>query len=332
MGAAAFSLSMGGRLSNGAMDQKPLPLEPGSTSSRLPHCSVVVATRNRSSNLRRLLEGLVQQAGAPAFEVVVADNGSLDDTSAVIDSFRSELTLHSVRVLEPGKGRALNAALALAQGEIIVFTDDDVMPAPDWLNRLYASALANPDKNIFGGKIRVDEAPVPNWIRKSFNLMGLLTARHDKGERDTIYPSGEYPLGPNMAIRQEILNATARPYPEDMGPGTGQPVGDEVFFFMQFSPPEATDRLYIAGAVVTHEVEEENIKFPSALRRAWLAGRSRAWENMPSDNSLTRIASAKQTILRRLQTCRSLRELACLSARYMGYRWGVRERRVQGVQ
>jgi glycosyltransferase involved in cell wall biosynthesis len=297
-----------------------------------PQISVVVATRNRAQALERLLVGLQRQANAPAFEVVVADNGSLDDTPAVIGAFRSEFALNSVHVPKPGKGRALNAALALAQGEIIVFTDDDVMPEPDWLNRLYGSALANPDKDIFGGKIRVDETPVPNWIRQSFNLMGLLTARHDKGERDTVYPSGEYPLGPNMAIRRELLKSVPRRYPEDMGPGTGQPVGDEASFFMQFSPPEATDRLYIAGAVVTHEVEEENIKFPSALRRAWLAGRSRAWENMPSDSSLTRIASAKQTILSRLQTCRSLRELACLTARYMGYRWGVRERRIESAQ
>jgi glycosyltransferase involved in cell wall biosynthesis len=128
MGSAAPSVSMDERVIKVAMDKGDLSLE--SKESSLPQCSVVVATRNRSSNLRRLLEGLVQQAAPPAFEVVVADNGSLDDTPAVIDSFRSELALRSVRVPEPGKGRALNAALALAQGEIIVFTDDDVVPEP----------------------------------------------------------------------------------------------------------------------------------------------------------------------------------------------------------
>lgn len=328
MGAAAFFLSMGGHLSNRAMAQTHLPLEPGPTSSNLPHCSVVVATRNRSSNLRRLLGGLVQQTAPPAFEVVVADNGSFDDTPTVIDSFRSALALHSVHAPEPGKGRALNAALALAQGEIIVFTDDDVMPEPDWLFEIHRAANDFPTHNIFGGRIEVDSAAVPGWIGRSFNLMGLLTSAHDKGGSPVTYGYAEYPFGPNMAVRRKLLADDVRLYPEDMGPGTEQPVGDETGFFLQISPPEAQDRLFVPSARVLHEVEPENVAFGKALKRCYQAGIASGRLRLPvvSKGAISndQALSTSAVILQRLRSTRSAQELACIISRYLGYRTGRR--------
>ena len=296
--------------------------------SNLIATSVLVATRNRSSNLRRLLEGLVQQAAPPEFEVVVADNGSLDDTSAVINYFRSELALHSLLVPEPGKGRALNAALALAQGEIIVFTDDDVMPEPDWLFEIHRAANDFPIHNVFGGRIEVDLAAVPGWIGRSFNLMGLLTSAHNKGCSPVTYGYAEYPFGPNMAVRRRLLAGNAGLYPEDMGPGTGQPVGDETGFFLRISPPEAKDRLFVPSARVLHEVEPENVAFGKALKRCYKAGIAHgrlrlpavARGALPEDQS----ASTAAVIVQRLRSTRSVRELACITSRYLGYCRGCR--------
>jgi glycosyltransferase involved in cell wall biosynthesis len=65
--------------------------------------SVVVATRNRASALVRLLEGLRRQVEAPPFEVIVADNGSTDDTPAVLAAGSSgAMTLRVIRVEQPG--------------------------------------------------------------------------------------------------------------------------------------------------------------------------------------------------------------------------------------
>lgn len=290
--------------------------------------SVVVATRNRSGNLRRLLEGLVQQKAAPAFEVVVADNGSFDDTPAVIDSFRLGLALRSVRVPEPGKGRALNAALAIAQGEIIVFTDDDVMPETDWLSEMSRAANDFPMHNVFGGRIEVDLSSVPGWVRRSFNLMGLLTSAHDKGDSPVTYGYAEYPFGPNMAVRRRLLAGNARLYPEDMGPGTDQPVGDETGFFLRISPPEAKDRLFVPSARVLHEVEPENVAFGKALKRCYQAGIAHGRLRLPAVASGAlpkgRPSSNAAVIFQRLRSTRSVRELACITSRYLGYRQGCR--------
>lgn len=310
------------------MDKKNSPLEPMSTVHEVPQISVVVATRNRASNLQRLLEGFVQQAGLPSFEVVIADNGSVDDTPAVIDLFRSELALRSVRVPEPGKGRALNAAIALAQGEIVVFTDDDVTPAPNWLSEIYNAAKRFPDHNVFGGRIEVDPVAVPGWVRRSYNLMGLLTSAHDKADTPVTYGYAEYPFGPNMAVRRKLLGEIARPYPEDMGPGTRHPVGDETGFFLRISPPEAKDRLFVPAARVLHEVEPENVAFVSAVKRCYQAGIAHGRLRLPAvaRGALPegQSSSTAALVFQRLRSTRSVRELACITSRYLGYCRGCR--------
>jgi hypothetical protein len=293
-----------------------------------PKVSVVIASKNRAGTLHRLLKMLVEQTDAPAFEVLIGDNGSADDTPAVIDSFRSELALSSVRVPEPGKGRALNAALALAQGEIIVFTDDDVMPEPDWLYEIDRAANDFPMHNVFGGCIEVDLGSVPGWIGRSFNLMGLLTSAHDKGCSPVTYGYAEYPFGPNMAVRRRLLACNVRLYPEDMGPGTEQPVGDETGFFLRISPPEAEDRLFVPLARVLHEVEPENVAFGSALVRCYQAGIAHGRLRLPAvaRGALSEDQSPPTAalIVQRLRSTRSVRELACITSRYLGYRRGCR--------
>jgi glycosyltransferase involved in cell wall biosynthesis len=283
--------------------------------------SVLVSTRNRANLLARLLNGLAGQIGPPSFEVIVIDNGSRDDTGGVIERARKRLTLHCVREELPGKSRALNAAIKLARGELVVFTDDDVLPQPDWLARLHAAALRYPHLTIFGGRIDVNTEAVPGWVLESFNLMGLLTSAHDKGEKDVHYGYGDYPFGPNMAIRRKLIAGLKAPYPEHMGPGTSLPIGDETRFFMQFSPPESNDRLFVSSARVLHEVEEGNVAFKSAMKRCFLAGRASASLGLPAtpQNNHGKSPSVLMVALDRIRTCRTLREFACISARFFGY-------------
>ena len=282
--------------------------------------SVVIATLNRSSSLTRLINELSAQVDAPPFEVIVGDNGSSDDTRRVVENARDRLQVHYVQEERPGKSRALNAALRFARGELIIFTDDDVIPQPDWLSQLYSAAQRYPDMNIFGGQIDVNLEEVPSWIKRSFNLMGLLTSAHNHGESDTRYKYGQYPFGPNMAIRRHLLTGHEAPYPVHLGPGTDCPVGDESVFFMKFSPPAARDRIFVPSARVFHEVENENIKFHSAIRRCYIAGRGQGCLRLPALSESPEVHSSTfGLILARTSSCKSVRELICISARYIGF-------------
>ena len=282
--------------------------------------SILIATRNRSSSLARLIDALSAQVDSPPFEVIVGDNGSSDDTPRVVENARAQLKIHYVYEGCPGKGRALNAAFKLAQGNLIVFTDDDVLPHRNWLAQLYATSLKYPEVNIFGGLIEVNFKDDPHWIQRSYNLMGLLTSAHKCGDTDVIYPYGQYPFGPNMAVRRHLLMGTDAPYPEHLGPGTKYPVGDESAFFLQFSSPGAGDRIFTPSAKVFHRIEPHNMTFNKVLHRCYVSGRGSV--HIPYSGSALFSDSRSSTwnlIFSRMKSSKSLRELICISARYCGY-------------
>ena len=97
--------------------------------------SVVVPTRNRAPRLRELLGSLAAQTLAgEQFEVVVVDDGSTDDTDAVLAEASGRLSLRTVRPGETGNAaRARNAGWRAAAAPVVAFTDDDCVAAPEWL-------------------------------------------------------------------------------------------------------------------------------------------------------------------------------------------------------
>ncbi|MEO9169733.1 MAG: glycosyltransferase [Candidatus Baltobacteraceae bacterium] len=94
--------------------------------------SVVIATKDRASYLERALRSFEIQTGAPSFEVIIVDNGSGDDTSAVVErqTARGAYPVTYVYEPEPNRGKARNRGIACAKGYLVLFCDDDVqLPA-----------------------------------------------------------------------------------------------------------------------------------------------------------------------------------------------------------
>src|SRR6266516_4645471 len=109
-------------------------------SAEPPFVSVIIPTYNRSWRLRAAVESfLTQKYPADRYEIILADNNSSDDTPAVI----AELARQSDRVValsEPRRGAhfARNSAAVKARGEILYFTDDDMLATPDLLQEIVA--------------------------------------------------------------------------------------------------------------------------------------------------------------------------------------------------
>jgi glycosyltransferase involved in cell wall biosynthesis len=126
-----------------------------------PEITVVVPVRDGAEVLAGCLDALAAQRDAPAFEVVVVDNGSRDGTA---DLARGHPVVDRV-VPEPRPGSyaARNAGIAVARAPVLAFTDADCRPHPRWLCRGHA-ALATAD--LVGGDVRsaVSEAPT-TWER-----------------------------------------------------------------------------------------------------------------------------------------------------------------------
>jgi len=102
----------------------------------MPHISVIVSTYNRPDALEMVLRSLAAQT-CTDFEVVVADDGSREDTRLMIDRFGSQSPFKLKHVWQEDEGfRAAtirNKTVAASQGEYLVFLDGDCMVFPDFL-------------------------------------------------------------------------------------------------------------------------------------------------------------------------------------------------------
>lgn len=172
-----------------------------------PFVSVIIATRDRAHLLAQTLEALGRQTWPlDRLEVVVADNGSRDGTRAVVDGAgRIDRVVRYLHVPEAGKSRAVNAALGEARGDLIVFTDDDVLPHRAWIERLVASFDGSGVDFVAGRILPRWEAAPPRWLSRA--VFGVL-AVPDNGESPQLIgdtDSRVMPIGANMAVRAGVI-------------------------------------------------------------------------------------------------------------------------------
>lgn len=118
----------------------------------------MIATRDRVHLVKRALDALAAQDGAPPFEVVIVDDGSRDGTATTIERLRqsSPYPLTVLRSSSPaGPAAARNLGWQAATGTSVLFTDDDCVPGGDWI-RAMSHGLAEAD--IVVGRTRPPRA------------------------------------------------------------------------------------------------------------------------------------------------------------------------------
>jgi GT2 family glycosyltransferase len=116
--------------------------------------SVVIPTYQRRASIRRAVEALARQTlPATEFEVIVPIDGSDDGTKEMLDGFQAPFRLTAIWQPNQGRAAARNAGAGLANGELIVFLDDDMEPVPGFLQ---AHLDAHP-----AGSRRAVVGPVP---------------------------------------------------------------------------------------------------------------------------------------------------------------------------
>lgn len=112
--------------------------EPASTTLSAPFISVIVAARNEEATLPALLNALKSQIyPAGNFEIIIVDDFSTDNTQNVLKPFLS----HQVVCIQPAadaaassKKKAIEAGVQKANGSLLVITDADCLPPPEWLS------------------------------------------------------------------------------------------------------------------------------------------------------------------------------------------------------
>lgn len=120
----------------------------------LPFVSVVIPTFRRPEALERTLRSLATVSYRGMFEVVVVDDGSKDFTESVIERIQREEPHLLLRFYEQGNSgaaRARNHGAQAADGEILVFLDDDMLVQADHLDR-HVAHLSSPSKRAVNGE------------------------------------------------------------------------------------------------------------------------------------------------------------------------------------
>jgi GT2 family glycosyltransferase len=102
----------------------------------VPQISVIVVNWNRGELLRSCLQSLSSQQNAPAFEVIVVDNGSTDGSIGLLQKLRESVAF-PLKIIENNCNRgfcaANNQGIQLARGEWIALLNNDAEAHPDWL-------------------------------------------------------------------------------------------------------------------------------------------------------------------------------------------------------
>jgi glycosyltransferase involved in cell wall biosynthesis len=225
--------------------------------------SVIVCTYNRASNLPRCLGALARQRGVEnmAWEVLVVDNNSSDDTPAMVERLARELpiTIRYAHETQQGLNYARNTGVRESQGSHFSYVDDDIEVSPDWLASLYRSFTAN-DADAVGGRIHLDPTTVlPKWIQDNetkgflgFQDFGDAPFRMDGMRR--------YPYGGNMAFHRRVVERIGYFNPLLGRKGEGKKrselfKGAETDYFHRLAASGDARIFYEPDAIVYHQVQ-----------------------------------------------------------------------------
>jgi len=223
--------------------------------------TVAICTLNRADSLRRTLESLMMMR-VPSdlnWEVIVVNNGCTDHTNEVTGEFASRLPLHVAVEPERGVARARNRAVDLAEGDYIIWTDDDVVVDPGWLSAYSGAFKRWPDAAVFGGRIVPHfEASAPQWVTDGEAELAEVFARRDFGEKERLLWDADglfAPWGPSFAVRMREQREFR--FNTKLGPGPGQRRrGDETDVIVRIMRSGATG-YWVPTATVTHYIRND---------------------------------------------------------------------------
>jgi len=230
--------------------------------------SVLICTYNRSALLRETLAALhaMHAPDACSVEIIVVDNNSTDETAAVVAESieRGRFPVILIQERQQGKSFALNAGLAAATGDVLALTDDDVLPAADWLVRI-VHAFRTQDVTFVFGKVlpRWQSAPPPELLTPQAQAIWGPLAIVDYGDSPTQYTptsSGQrLPIGANLAVLRSVLISIGG-WRTDLGKVNNTLIcGEDHEIFMRFRRHGCYAGYYDPEAVVRHLVPTQRL-------------------------------------------------------------------------
>lgn len=241
--------------------------------------SILVCTYNREPYLAeclgRILTAMESHPEVEA-ELIVVDNNSTDRTAEIIGEQRAAhagVRMLAVTETQQGLSHARNRAVREAQGDWLVFLDDDAMVQADYTAQLQAAIADHPDMVAFGGRIfpRFESGHAPSWLCR-WNRSWLSAL--DMGERVTTMLEPVYPIGANMGYRRTMAEACGA-YNTELGrKGRNMIGGEEKDYFARIRSLHAGQIYYLPTLAVEHVIPVGRTTYDYIARLGQGVGRS----------------------------------------------------------
>lgn len=237
--------------------------------------TVVVCTYNRAAVLEKTLDSLLTQSLAPSlFDIVVIDDGSTDQTKAVVLHFQKK-KLPRVSYIRKDKNTGLahsrNMVMKRCKNPYIAFIDDDALANPDWLKKAleFFTTVTPVPWGVTGPVLPYYPSAKPDWYKDIYES-------DVKGKNERFLTKGETFTGANMFFRVEkILGCGGFNESVDMR-GDELVLGEETSLFENLWKVYGnTAALYYSPKLsVDHMIHPYKLTVSYKLKRSFAAGQS----------------------------------------------------------
>ena len=229
--------------------------------------SIIVPTMNRAKSLEIAVGSLAAQDFPPEhYEIIVVDNGSTDDTAAVVDAAVSRYANQCIRyIFEPVPGllSGRHRGALEAQGDLLCFVDDDIEAVPTWLSAI-VGAFADESVHLVGGpSMPRFEADPPPWMDRFMDcrngriICGDLSLFDIGNETRRIEPI--YVWGLNFSIRKQTLFDLGGFHPDCIPKKLQHFQGDGETGLARTIRQKGLTAVYAGGARVVHHIPRERL-------------------------------------------------------------------------
>lgn len=166
--------------------------------------SIVIPLYNRPTEIRELLNALVQQS-YKHFEVIVVEDGSTNDAKEIVNSFRDRLDVHYYFKANEGQGFARNYGFSKAKGDFFVVFDSDVILPPNYLAEVEQSIKTH-HWDAYGGPDAAHESFTALQKAISYSMTSPFTTGGIRGNKKHV---GQFhPRSFNMGISAKVWQET----------------------------------------------------------------------------------------------------------------------------
>lgn len=223
--------------------------------------SIVLCTYNNADSLSKTLQDIAaNNLDSGLIELIVINNNSPDHTEQVVKELQPTFNFPCRYYVENNQGlsHARNLGLAKAQGEYILFTDDDAIINNNWLS-VYIDRIRTLSPDCVFSKIIVDwQGRKPEWFLPSYSPFFAVI---DYGEQELQITDNEHEFyGKNFCIRQQLLHDFGGFNPRLGRCGDKLVAGEETIIYSKLISRNA-NVIYTPDAGVLHRLKDRELQF-----------------------------------------------------------------------